>query len=91
MTFSHDFIHNVNMLEEILVHEAMIALRVFHGEIHILIHVKGYNVLEGDATFLVGFNQLLVHTNRRRTSRESFLLQKGNEPYQEQKASPELD
>ena len=83
MTFSHNFIHNINMLEEILVHEAMIALRVFHGEI--------YNVLEGDATFLVGFNQLLVHTNRRRASRESFLLQKGNEPYQEQKASPELD
>lgn len=79
------------MLEEILVHEAMITLRVFHGEIHILIHVKGYNVLEGDAAFLVGFYQLLVHTNRRRTSGKSFLSQKRNESYQEQKASLEWD
>ena len=55
---------NINVLEKILVHEAVVTLRVLHREIHVLIHVEGDNILEGDASLLVRVHQSLVHTNR---------------------------
>ena len=63
---------NINVLEKILVHEAVIALRVLHREIHVLIHVEGDDILERDASLLVRLHQSLVHTNRRGSSGKSF-------------------
>ena len=55
-----------------LVHEAVIAFRVVFGKIDVLIHVKGDNILEGDTSSLVGLDELLINTNGRGSSRESY-------------------
>ena len=45
----------------------MVALGVRLGETYVFVHVESEHVLEAYATFLVGFNQSLIHTDRRRT------------------------
>ena len=37
---------NVDLVEQILVHEAMIALRMAFWQSNIFIHIEGYDVLE---------------------------------------------
>ena len=82
---------NINVLEQVLVHEAVIALGVFHREIHVLIHIEGDDILKGDASLLVRIHQSLVHTNRRGSSGESFMSHLSLHTYPERRASPEWD
>lgn len=58
-------LRNIDVLEEILVHEGVVALGVVHGEVHVLVHVEGHDVLERNATVLVRLNKSLVNANRR--------------------------
>jgi len=52
---------NVNVLEEVVKHVPVIALRVVFSDANILVHVEGDDVLEGNLPGLVGLHQLLVH------------------------------
>ena len=60
------------MLEQMLVHEAVITFRVVFREIDVLIHVEGDDILERDTSGLVSVDELLINTNRGRSSRESY-------------------
>ena len=42
----------VNVVEEVAVHEAVVALGMLHGQAHVLVHVEGDDVLEGKFTGL---------------------------------------
>lgn len=66
-------LQNINVLEQVLVHEAVIALRVVGREVHVLVHVEGNHVLEGNASSLVGIHKLSVHTNGRGSSGQTYL------------------
>ena len=59
------------MIEEIVVHEAVIAFRVVHGNAHIFIHVEGYHVLERYLSGTIGLDEGVVHTHGRRTGRQT--------------------
>ena len=61
-------LRNIDVLEEILVHEGVVALGVVDGEVHVLVHVEGHDVLERNATVLVRLNKSLVNANRRGSS-----------------------
>ena len=56
----------VNMVEEVLGHEGVVAFRVFLRKVHIFVHVERQDVLETYAAFLAGFDEALVHSDRRR-------------------------
>ena len=43
---------NINMVEEVLMHESVVGLRVKAGEVDVLVHVEGYYIFEG---YLAGF------------------------------------
>ena len=49
------------MAEEVVPHEAMVALGMILGEVHILVHVERNDVLERHLTGLVQGDQLSVH------------------------------
>ena len=55
---------DVDVAEEVVPHKAMIALRMFLGEVHILVHVERNDVLERYLACLVQGNQLSVHSQR---------------------------
>ena len=80
------------MLEQMLVHEAVIAFRVVFGKIDVLIHVESDDIFERDTSGLVGIDELLIHTNGRRSSRKSYSLKElAKKTYPGQKASREWD
>ena len=56
------FFLNVDMAEEVVPHEAVVALGMILGEIHILVHVESNHVLERHLASLVQGDQLSVHT-----------------------------
>lgn len=62
------------MLEEVFVHERVVALGVVHREVHVLVHIESNNVLEGDTSILVSLNKSLVNTDRRRTGGETYQI-----------------
>lgn len=59
------------MIEEIIIHEAVITLRMRLGQPHVFIHVKGYDVAEADFTGLVEFDQTLVGLQRCAAGRQA--------------------
>ena len=59
---------DVDVAEEVVPHEAMVALRMILGEVHILVHVERDDVLERQLASLVQGYQLSIHPQRR-TSR----------------------
>ena len=61
-------LHNINVLEKILVHKRMITFRMVLRKVHILIHVKSNDILKRNASILVCLNKSLIHSNRRRSS-----------------------
>ena len=57
---------DVDVAEEVVPHEGVVALGVLLGQAHILVHVEGDYVLEGNDALLVQVDQLLVHAQGRR-------------------------
>ena len=55
----------VDMAEEVVPHEAVIALGVVFGKANILVHVESDNILERHFTFFVKLDQTTVHAQRR--------------------------
>ena len=55
---------DVDMLEQVLVHESVITLRVITCKINVLIHIEGFHVAETHAAFTVKFDQLPVRAQR---------------------------
>ena len=53
---------DVNVAEEVLVHEAVVTFGVILGNADVFIHIEGYDMFEGDATGFVGFDEELVDT-----------------------------
>lgn len=51
---------DVNVLEEIIPHEGVVALWVLSRKTHILVHVEGFHIFEGQVPILIVLNQLLV-------------------------------
>ena len=62
---------DVNMAEEVIPHEAMITLRVFFGQVNVLVHIKSHYITERHFTRFVEFDQSFVHTEGRRAGRET--------------------
>ena len=52
-------------------HEIPVALIVLFGKSHILVHVEGNDVLEGDLARLIHSHQLIVNADGRRTGGEA--------------------
>ena len=61
----------VDVIEKIGGHEGVVALGMLLGQTYILVHVEGEHILERHTTFLVSLHQVLVHANRRGTSRQT--------------------
>ena len=57
---------NVDVVEEIIVHEVPVALVMLAGQTYVLVHIEGHNVLEGDLARLIHFNESLVNAKGRR-------------------------
>ena len=55
---------NVDVVEEIVVHEVPVALVMLSGQTNILVHIEGHNILEGDLTGLVHLDEALVNAQR---------------------------
>mgnify|MGYP003305929392 CR=1 FL=1 len=53
---------DVDVVEEIVVHEVPVALVMLPGQAHILVHVEGHHILEAHFTGLVHLNQALIDT-----------------------------
>ena len=51
---------NVDVIEEVRPHKAVVALGMVHIQPHVLIHVERNNVLETNNTPFIQFNQMLV-------------------------------
>ena len=58
---------NVDVTEEVVVHEAVVALRVIFRQADVLVHVEGDHVLEAHFTGLVQLDQALVGIERSAT------------------------
>ena len=54
----------VDVVEEVFVHEGVVALRMAFRQAHILVHVEGNDILEGNFTGLDHADQLGVGFNR---------------------------
>ena len=55
---------DVNVLEEVVPHEIVIALRMLPRQSHVLVHVKRLDVFERNPSLLMEFDQLAVHPQR---------------------------
>ena len=53
---------DVNVVEEVVPHEGMVALGVVHIEANVLVHVEGHHILEAQHSALVEFRQVLVES-----------------------------
>ena len=62
---------DVDMIEEVLPHEGMVALGVIFGDADILVHVERDDMLEGHTPGLIGCHQSSIHAHRRRTRRQT--------------------
>jgi len=65
--YVHILCRNVDMVEEIVMHEVPVALVVLSGQTYIFVHIEGNNVLEGNLARLIHFDESLIYTQRRRT------------------------
>ena len=62
---------DVDMREEVIPHEAVIALRMLFGQVDILVHIESDYIAEGNLAGLVQFDQFAVHTEGRRAGRQT--------------------
>ncbi len=53
---------DVNVVEEVVEHVVMVALRVVLRQSDILVHVVGLHILEGQLPFLAELDEFFVHT-----------------------------
>jgi len=53
---------DVNVTEEVLPHEGVVALLVLTLEAYILIHVEGHNMLKRNISFLIEPDKLCIGT-----------------------------
>ena len=74
----HVFRCNVDVLEEIVPHEVVVALRVVAGQIHVLVHVESLDIFERHSTPAVVLDQLTVHSQRRTTCTHNQLYARIN-------------
>ena len=51
---------DINVIEEVIPHKAMIALGMVYVKTYILIHVEGHNILKTENTLFIQFNQMLI-------------------------------
>ena len=65
------FLLDIDVAEEVLPHEAVIALRVILRDTNVLVHIEGDDVLEGNTASLMGSYQCTVHAEGRRARRET--------------------
>jgi hypothetical protein len=49
------------MAEEVLVHEAVVALRVVPRDPNVLVHVESDHIAEGDLASFVALNKMLIN------------------------------
>ena len=59
------------MVEEITVHEAVIAFRMLFRQAHVFVHVERYNVFEANLARFMHFYQCLIGSQRRAASRQT--------------------
>ncbi|MNG16260.1 hypothetical protein D3C84_1001540 [compost metagenome] len=59
------------MVEEVVVHEAVVALRVLGRQTHVLVHVEADHVLEAHFAGLVQLDQALVGRQRGAAGRQA--------------------
>jgi len=52
------------MVKKVVVHEVPVALIVLSGEAYVLIHIEGNYVFEGNLTFFIHLNKILVNSER---------------------------
>ena len=62
---------NIDVIEEVGGHEAVVALRMALGKTHIFVHVESEDVLEADATCLIGLYESLVGANGAAAGRQT--------------------
>ena len=60
----HILFLDVDMVEEVGPHKAVVAFGMLDRESHIFVHIEGNDVLETDQPFLVQLNQVRVKTQR---------------------------
>ena len=53
---------DVDVLEEVVPHKVVIALRMVARKPHVLVHVERFHVLERNSALFVKFDQLFVHS-----------------------------
>ena len=58
---------DIDVVEEVVVHEVPVALVMLAGQTNVLVHIEGYHILEGDLAGLILLDQALVNTQRRGT------------------------
>jgi len=56
---------DVDVLEEVVPHEIVVALRMVAGQPHVLVHVERLDVLERNSALAMKLDQFLVHSQRR--------------------------
>ena len=59
---------DVDVVEEVVPHKAVVAFGVFNGESYVLVHVEGHYVLERENAFLVQLDEVLVKSKGGTTS-----------------------
>ena len=62
------FFLDVDMVEEVGPHKAVVAFGVLNGKSHIFVHIEGDDILETDQPFLVQLDKMLIETQRRASS-----------------------
>ena len=56
----------VDVVEEVVSHERVVALGMLLRQADILVHVESENVLERHTSLLASLSQILIHADRRR-------------------------
>ena len=62
---------DVDVAEEVVPHERMVAFRVFFRQTAVLVHVESYNMFKRHFSSLVELNQVFVHSEWRAACRAS--------------------
>ena len=65
------FCRYIDVVEEVAVHKGVVALRMLYRKSHILVHVEGDDVLEGDLSGVIHLDEFLVGAYRGGTCGES--------------------
>ena len=69
----HILFLDIDVAEEIVPHEGVVALWMFFGQIDILVHIERDDILERHLASLIQLDQFSVHTQGRTPSRTAQL------------------